>query len=207
MRAAGGEDRMLSCRGSSGGASGSGPSSAGSPQPAAAAQAERSRRRLRIVDAQVHLWKADTPDRPWPPDGVGRAHLPEPFTVDKLLPLMDEAGVDRVVIVPPSWEGDRNDYGLEAAGEHPDRFAVMGRVPLASREAPGLLAGWKEQPGMLGVRLSFLRSHAAWLTDGTADWFWPAAEKAGIPVMVLAVGQAPVLGRIAERHPELTLIV
>ena len=28
---------------------------------------------------------------------------------------MDEAGVDRVVIVPPSWQGDHNEYAMEAA--------------------------------------------------------------------------------------------
>jgi len=54
-----------------------------------------------IVDSQVHLWLAEAPDRRWPADGPGRAHLPYPFTYDKLLPMMDEAGVDRVVIVPP----------------------------------------------------------------------------------------------------------
>jgi len=26
---------------------------------------------MHIVDSQVHIWGADTPDRPWPP---GRAH-------------------------------------------------------------------------------------------------------------------------------------
>ncbi len=42
-----------------------------------------------IVDAQVHIWKANTPDRPWLPNRV--AQLPEPFTIEKLVPLMDEA--------------------------------------------------------------------------------------------------------------------
>jgi hypothetical protein len=46
-----------------------------------------------IVDAQVHLWKADAPDRTWLPNRV--AQLPEPFTVEQLVPMMDEAGVDR----------------------------------------------------------------------------------------------------------------
>ena len=45
---------------------------------------------------------------------------------------MDAAGVARVVIVPPSWEGDRNDLALEAARLHPDRFAVMGRPPASA---------------------------------------------------------------------------
>jgi len=47
----------------------------------------------------------------------------------------------------------------------------------------------------------------AWLRDGTADWFWPAAEKAQAPVMFLASHQVSMFARIAERHPQLTLIV
>jgi predicted TIM-barrel fold metal-dependent hydrolase len=59
---------------------------------------------------------------------------------------------------------------------------------------------------MLGVRLTFHRAQSALLESGAADWFWPAAEKAGVPVMLLAPGNAPKLGRIAERHPQLPLI-
>ena len=33
-----------------------------------------------IVDAQVHLWLADTPQHPWPADGIGQAHIPRPFS-------------------------------------------------------------------------------------------------------------------------------
>jgi predicted TIM-barrel fold metal-dependent hydrolase len=61
---------------------------------------------------------------------------------------------------------------------------------------------------MLGVRLTFnAPATVAWLSDGTADWFWPAAEKAGLPVMFLAIGGVAKFATIAERHPQLTLIV
>ena len=30
---------------------------------------------------------------------------------------------------------------------------------------------------MLGVRLTFMRDQASLLTSGSADWFWPLAEK------------------------------
>ena len=59
--------------------------------------------RRMIVDAQVHLWKAESEDWKWVPGLVPQ--LPEPFTIERLVPMMDEAGVDRVVIVPPSWPG------------------------------------------------------------------------------------------------------
>ena len=76
-----------------------------------------------LVDAQIHLWKAPSADWQWVP-GM-KPQMPEPFTIEKLIPLMDEAGVDRVVVVPPSWPGDRNDYGLEAARRYPSRFGIM----------------------------------------------------------------------------------
>src|SRR5262249_1887202 len=92
-------------------------------QAAAQTPAVQPARNRLIVDARVHLWKAESPDWPWVP-GM-KPQMPEPFTIEKLVPLMDEAGVDRAVIVPPSWPGDRNDYGIEAAERYPNRFAVM----------------------------------------------------------------------------------
>ncbi len=174
------------------------------PQSASAAPAPAGQRPRRIiVDAQVHMWKANTPELPWMPGA--KPQQPEPFTVEQLLPLMDEAGVDRVIIVPPTLTGLRNDYGIEAAKRHPDRFAVMGRFPVNDPKAAALLPRWKEQPGMLGVRITF--GGTTWLKDGTADWFWPAAEKANVPVMFLAPGELSHFAHIAERHPQLTLIV
>ena len=168
------------------------------------ANAQPARKRT-IVDAQVHLWKAESEDWKWVPGR--KPQLPEPFSIEKLMSLMDEAGVDRAVIVPPSWPGDRNDYGLEAARRYPNRFAVMGRLPLQNPESAKLLPKWKEQSGMLGVRLTFMREQSALLTSGAADWFWPAAEKAGLPVMFLAPNNIPKFAPIAERHPGLRLII
>jgi predicted TIM-barrel fold metal-dependent hydrolase len=158
-----------------------------------------------IVDAQIHLWGPNSPTLPWLPDVPPQ--MPEPFTIERALPLMDEAGVDRAIVVPPSWVGDRNDYALEAARRYPGRFAVMGRLPLNKPEAAAQLAKWRDQPGMLGARALFLGGSERWLTDGTADWFWPAAEKAGVPVMALAGSGAEGFGRVAERHPQLQLII
>ena len=168
------------------------------------AAAQPAKKRL-IVDSQVHLWKASTPDRPWVPGS--RPQLPEPFTIERLVPMMDGAGVDRVVIVPPSLEGDRLDYAQEAVKRYPGRFAIMGRISLNDPGTARRFPTWREQPGVLGIRLFFAGEQAAWLTDGTADWFWPAAEKAGIPVMFLTTGQTPLFAPIAERHPQLILII
>jgi predicted TIM-barrel fold metal-dependent hydrolase len=172
-------------------------------QPAAAQSAPQPRRT--IVDSQIHMWKASTPDRPWVPGF--RPQIPEPMTIERVVPMIDAAGVDRVVIVPPNLEGERVDYGQEAARRYPGRFATMGHITLDDPGEARRLPGWRAQPAVLGIRLNIAGPQAKWLTDGTTDWLWPAAEKAGIPIMFLTTGQLPLFGPIAERHPQLALII
>ena len=137
-----------------------------------------------------------------------RAHLPVPLDAETLIGLMDEAGVGRAVLVPPSLDGDRNDLCLAAAEAHPDRFAVMGRLLLDKPYAPTRLAEMKSRKHMLGVRLTFHRDNdRPLLTNGKADWFWPQAERLEMPVMVHAPERLPQIADIAARHPRLTLIV
>lgn len=163
---------------------------------------------MTIIDAQVHVWLPETPGRPWPAGGAARAQLPDALDYSKLLKLMDEAGVDRAILVPPSWEGERNDHALEAAARYPNRFAVMGRLALDRPASAERLRNWKVQPGMLGIRQVLMHERErAWLTDGTADWFWSAAEFARVPVMLHAAGLMNEVGAIAERHPGLTLVI
>jgi predicted TIM-barrel fold metal-dependent hydrolase len=154
-----------------------------------------------ITDAQAHIWPPEGPDRPWIEGGRDFAHGDQ-FPVDDLLSAMKGASVDRVVLVPPSFEGDRNDACLAAVAAHPDTFRVMGRISLTDPASRGRLATWREQPGMLGIRLAFSRGPAAhWLDDGTADWLWPEAEAARLPVMVFAPGLLHRVADLAERHP------
>jgi len=163
---------------------------------------------MHIVDSQVHLWAAESPDRPWPPGRAQEAQKPYPIVKETMLFQMDLAKVSRVVIVPPSWEGDRNDLALEAARAYPDRFAVMGRLALQKPESRALVADWRKQPGMLGMRFTFHNQHNRHLlTDGSADWLWPAAERHGIPLMVLVPGSLALIDDIAARHPGLKLVI
>ena len=83
---------------------------------------------------------------------------------------------------------------------------MLRKQYLDDPKTPALIPAWKQQRNMFGIRLAFTPETAKWLTDGTADWFWPAAEKAGIPVMFLGGGM-PNFARIAERHPQLQLII
>jgi predicted TIM-barrel fold metal-dependent hydrolase len=84
----------------------------------------------------------------------------------------------------------------------------MGRLPLDQPSSRERIASWKNQPGMLGIRASFHQGRPkSWLDDGTADWFWEAAERYQVPVMAFAPHAVPKLGEIAARHPGLRLII
>lgn len=162
---------------------------------------------MEIIDAQVHVWPPETPDRPWIPTASSFSHGAE-FPVEDLLAQMDQAGVDGAVLVPPSFEGDRNDYCLAAAAAHPDRFAVMGRLAVPAGASTPPLALWRDQPGMLGVRLTFsLGESREWLRDGSADWVWREAEAAALPLMVWAPGSVPLVAEVAEQYPGLPLVL
>ena len=61
---------------------------------------------------------------------------------------------------------------------------------------------------MLGMRFTFHNEHnRPFLTDGSADWLWPAAERAGIPLMVLMPSALDILDKIAAAHPGLRLVI
>ena len=97
------------------------------------------------------------------------------------------------------------------------RWRRSSAIPIASpswaasrSSAPSmarLLPGWKSQKGMLGIRVAFNHEKAPWIVDGTADWFWSAAQEHDIPLMIFAPDSPEAIGQIAQRHPKLRLII
>jgi len=159
-----------------------------------------------IADSQVHVWGANTPERPWRAGPV-KPHRDEPLGAAELARMMDEAGVHRAVLVPPSWDGDRNDLVLEAARTYPDRYAVMGRLDVKAPDARERVARLREEPGMMGLRCSFNRAEwAPALAEGRVDWLWQQAERSGVPIMLMVThAMMDIVDRVAERHPGLKL--
>jgi len=180
----------------------------------ACAQVSRPERKpMFIVDSQIHVWKEESADRPWVPGARERirlnGHREEAFSYQEALELMDAAGVDRALLLPPSWEGDRIDYSLEACAAHPDRFGIMARIPQNKpAEGAAMMRDLAQNPHVKGTRLTFHRPiDRNWMIDGTNDWYWPLAEELGLRTMVHAPIWKAELGTIAARHPGLTLII
>src|SRR5580692_3143646 len=156
---------------------------------------------MQIVDAQIHLWGSGLPSN------LSHRQVTA-FTPEEAILLMDEGGVDAAVIHPPGWDPGSTDMAFAAVRDYPGRFTIMGSLPLDDPGSRARIAQWRDQPGMLGLRYTFLHDPARrWLADGTIDWLWTEAEKATIPIATLATDSLTELGRIAERHPGLRLTI
>jgi predicted TIM-barrel fold metal-dependent hydrolase len=161
-----------------------------------------------VFDGQVHIWADASARNPWQPEWYSRAHRFPALGGEELVRLMDQAGVGRAILVPPSWAGDSNDVVLEATRRHPERFVVMARVAPDRATGSPLLGPLAARPEVAGVRLTFHRPEMqAWLVDGTTDWLWAELVEHGLAAMVYAPYRNAELRAIAERHPRLRLVV
>jgi predicted TIM-barrel fold metal-dependent hydrolase len=122
---------------------------------------------------------------------------------------MKAAGVDRTVLVPPSWEGDRNDIVDEAVKKYSDRFRYAARLDVRDSSASGWIASWRPRTACLALQLTFQTPlFQEPLLDGTLDWLWPAAERAGLPLTIyLPNALMPVIDKIAQAHPALRIVI
>lgn len=158
-----------------------------------------------IVDAQVHVWEAERPDRPWVPGGS--AHRDTPLRAAEVAARMDAAGVDRAYLVGPGFEGLYNDAVLGAVDAFPDRFRAIVKFPIDDPSVTPMLTSLAQDPRVAGARLVFNGEAVPWLTDGTADWYWRLASTIGLPTMVFAPNRSRELAAVAERFPDLRVAV
>lgn len=162
-----------------------------------------------LVDAQVHIWPANTPETPWPAEALSSPQKPYAISAKAMLFQMDLAGVDCAIIVPPSWAGDSNQFALDAVRHYPSRFSVMGRFDIFAPEEPDVIRTWRQTPGMLGIRLLIdSPRERQWLMSGKLEWLWKAAADSGIPLTMMAPALpdvADVFEGILARHPALKL--
>src|SRR2546429_8852384 len=122
---------------------------------------------------------------------------------------MDDGGVDAAILTPHTpWDPTPNELCMEAARAHPDRFAILGNSPLDKPESRALVDTWKQRPEMLGCRFTFIGpDQSTWPTDGPVDWLWPAAERAGLPIAMMAAHLPPKGPEGGPRHPKVKPIL
>ena len=156
-----------------------------------------------IVDTHVHIVAPDQHRYPRKL-AIGNSDWVIDMSGDKMLELMDEAGIDRAMLVQAhsAYEYD-NSYVADVAMQHPERFVSVCIVDPTGPDAAGQLANWVEERGVRGMRLfPAAERDPQWLDDPRTFPLWDRAAVLEIPICVcLRFRQLARLRTVIERYP------
>ena len=161
-----------------------------------------------IVDTHVHVISDDLETYPLVPGRRRLGWVDEArFTVEQVLALMDEAGVDRALLVQPlTAYGYDNRYTALSARRYPDRFVSVPIVDMEADGAAETLRSLNENEKMTGVRLFGRAGGGDWLDNPKTFPVWELAEELDFPIAVLlGIERAPKLAAMLERFPGVTV--
>jgi len=157
-----------------------------------------------LIDTHTHVVADDHARYPLHPRKLsGEWYLEAPHTAEQLLACMDEAGVERAVLVQAvgayTYE---NDYAADSAAAHPSRFASACCVDPVAGDAVATLRRWIRDRGMQGVRI-FAVARGSELDDPRTFPVWEEARALGAHVIVTILGnQLHALRRMLQRYPD-----
>lgn len=148
-----------------------------------------------LVDTHTHVVAADLDRYPHDPrPGAGDWYVDVPHTAEQLMTLMDEAGVDRVVLVQAvsAYRHD-NRYVIDAALARADRCTSVVCLDVTRADAPDVLQRMITRQGVRGLRW--------WALDGAPLDVRPVWD------VLAATGSPVVITCFADRLDELAALV
>ncbi len=158
-----------------------------------------------IIDAQLHAYERDRPERPWhkaltgPPEATGEE------TVD----ILDKAGVDGAILVSAftMYRYDAS-YAVAVRNRYPDRFALVRPVDPANPTVADVISEWKHTPGAVAVRMLLVRSGLATdAADPGLNRVLAEATRWSLPVNLHIAGRLDQGIALIRRHPNTQIIV
>ena len=123
-----------------------------------------------VIDAQVHAYERDRPERPW----IGYLHGPPEVTGDQMVAAMDEVGVDGAILVSPysMYRYDAS-YALEGPRRPPGQIrpgqAVRPRRR-GCRGAGGPVGAHRRRRGRADHAAGPVRGAAPTIRGSTESW-------------------------------------
>lgn len=169
---------------------------------------------MKIIDGQIHephIGGRRGPDSL--PDGV-TPEIETFINVELAREALDCLGIDKALTFAPQA------FNEAAYRLYPDRFAGVLVFDWQAEDLEEQIAAFSAQPGMLACR-SVVTNYAmvardpavtelqlrAEVTNGGLDRYWALAAKYDLPMFMSAGDFCEIPAMIAERHPELTVIV
>ena len=165
------------------------------------------------IDIHPHVIAADERRYPRAPLGGKQSDWSRtrPVSAEQMLAAMDEAGIERSVLVQASTcYGHDNSYVADTVAAHPERFAGVFSVDMVAPDAPEKITYWKGK-GLSGLRVfiaGHTTAHDARLDDPRSFPAWQCAAQAGLPICVQL--RAPGLVQLQillERFPKARVVL
>jgi L-fuconolactonase len=159
---------------------------------------------MTIIDAQVHAYAANTPERPW----HSVPNWPPHVTGDEMVAAMDKLGVDGAIYISPfsMYQYDAS-YAVGVQKAHPDRFALVKPVNPDDPAVADVIADWKKTPGTVGIRIIMTKESKRAPDDLGFDRILRAAARNDLPVNVLFWGNIDAGTALIDRHPDARFII
>lgn len=158
----------------------------------------------KIIDAQVHCYERNRPERPW----AGVLTGPDEMTGDQMVTAMDAVGVDGAVLVSPftMYQYDPS-YVLEVEAKHADRFCLVKPVNPADPAVAESIADWKTKKGTVGIRILMRPDVSKDPADPGINGVLAAAAKHSLAVNLACSGRLDQVAQMAARNPNTQLVV
>ena len=141
------------------------------------------------IDVHPHVISSDEVRYPRAPLGGKQSDWSQerPVSAAEMIAAMDEAGIERSVLVQASTcYGHDNRYLADSVAAHPKRFAGVFSVDVLADDAADEIRRWKSR-GLSGLRV-FVAGHTTKqdvrLDDPRSFPAWECAQQLGLPVCV-----------------------
>jgi len=159
---------------------------------------------MAVIDSQVHVYAADSPERPW----VHKITGPDQATGDEQVAAMDSLGIDGAIIVSTytTYRYDSS-YAQEVQARHPGRFALVKPVDPTDRAVAEHIADWAGQPGAVGVRIMLAFAESRDPADPGLNRVLAESGQRGLPVCVFATRYLDEVHALIARHPDTVVVI
>jgi len=159
---------------------------------------------MSIIDSQVHVYAANTPDRPW----HTVPNWPDHVTGDEMVQAMDAVGVDGAIFIS-AFSMYRYDasYAIEVQNAYPGRFGLVKPVDPLDPAVAEAIAEWKNTPGTVGIRIMMPKDAGLEPDDPGIKLILHEAMRHDFPVNILCWGNLDVGKAVIDGHPDNRFII
>lgn len=148
---------------------------------------------MEVVDAQVHISRADHPH-------------PAP-TIDAMRSAMADLRIDAALVTARTRFDVDNGYLIEAVTRYPTTFAAVGFVDPNALDLDAQMRAWRAQPGAVGIRTVLRTSEIPAWDAGAYRPLLEAAQRYAMPICVYPPGHLTEFAAGVRAFPDLQFVV